>query len=157
MSLKQRLAAVREAEINCVERRQQISNTREHLRHELHRSATPTRILVSGASLGFAVGLKEPKAGRQSLAGKVLGGPVFSMVVEAVLPGILAGITAAIGLPSDEEQQAAAERDEEEAAAEAAAAEEAAAALAAQEAAVAAAAAKAVRKARSARTPRGQA
>lgn len=107
MKLADRVAAVHAAETHCVERRQQISNSREQLRHELHRSATPTRILVSGVALGFAVGLKEPKGAHQSLAGKVLGGPVFSMVLEAVLPGLLAGITAAAGLQSAEEEDAA--------------------------------------------------
>ena len=102
MKLSERLAAVHDAETHCVERRQQISNSRERLRHELHRSATPTRILVSGVALGFAVGLKEPKGAHQSLAGKVLGGPVFSMVLEAVLPGVLAGFYAAAGVHSSE-------------------------------------------------------
>lgn len=152
MKLRERLAAVHEAETRCVERRLQISDSREQLRHELRRSATPTRILVSGVALGFAVGLKEPKGDHQSLAGKVLGGPVFSMVLEAVLPGLLAGITAAAGLQSDEEEDAAGDIDDEAGDvaegedeqdtldAEAEAAEEAA-----REAAVAAAAAKAKR------------
>lgn len=155
MSLKQRLAAVHDAETHCVERRLQISDSRELLRQELHRSATPTRILVSGVALGFTVGLKEPKGAHQSLAGKVLGGPVFSMVLEAVLPGILAGITAAAGLQSSEEEDIADEISEEEAAAEEAALEEAAAEQAraeeaAEQAALAAAAAK-VAKARKAK------
>ncbi|KFL36453.1 hypothetical protein [Arenimonas donghaensis] len=162
MSLKQRLAAVHEAETHCVERRLQISDTREHLRHELHRSATPTRILVSGVALGFAVGLKEPKGAHQSLAGKVLGGPVFSMVLEAVLPGIVAGITAAAGLQSSEEEDLAEDTSEEEATAEAAALEEAAAEQAraeeaAEQAAVAAAAAKVAKVAKARKAARAKA
>ncbi|WP_374601413.1 hypothetical protein [Arenimonas sp.] len=152
MKLRDRLVAVHEAETHCVERRMQISDSREHLRQELHRSATPTRILVSGAALGFAVGLKEPKGAHQSLAGKVLGGPVFSMVLEAVLPGLLAGITAAAGLHAAEEEDVAEDLDEDDVAAEAAADadEEADAAVeaadaAAREAAAAAAAAKVAR------------
>mgnify|MGYP006197045463 CR=1 FL=1 len=155
MKLAERVAAVHAAETHCVERRQQISDTREQLRHELHRSATPTRILVSGVALGFAVGLKEPKGAHQSLAGKVLGGPVFSMVLEAVLPGLLAGITAAAGLQSAEEEDAAEDiGDEEEELADevdemdeqdALDAEVEAAEEAAREAAVAAAEAKACR------------
>lgn len=154
MNLKQRLAAVHDAETHCVERRLQISDSREHLRQELHRSATPTRILVSGVALGFAVGLKEPKGAHQSLAGKVLGGPVFSMVLEAVLPGLLAGITAAAGLQSAEEEDVAEEISEqdaaEQAALEEAEAEQARAEEAAEQAAAAAAAAK-VAKARKAK------
>jgi hypothetical protein len=158
MNLRDRLAAVNEAETHCVERRLQISDTREHLRHELHRSATPTRVIVSGVALGFAVGLKEPKGDHQSLAGKVLGGPVFSMVLEAVLPGLLAGITAAAGLQSSEEEELHEDISEDEAAQDAAA-EEALAQQAAEEAVLAAAAAKAAKaaKARAARARRGKA
>ncbi|MAL03196.1 MAG: hypothetical protein CL625_02810 [Arenimonas sp.] len=153
MKLSERLAAVHEAETHCVERRMQIGDTREHLRHELHRSATPTRILVSGVVAGFAVGLKEPKEAHQSLAGKVLGGPVFSMVLEAVLPGLLAGITAAAGLQSSEEEDIAEDLGDDEADGEEVAADagdEADAAVeaaeeAARQAAAAAAAAKAAR------------
>ena len=113
MKLAQRVAAVQAAEAECLERRFRIRYTREHFRSELRRSATPTRILVGGVVSGFAVGLKEPKEAHQSLAGKVLGGPVFSMVLEAVLPGLLAGITAAAGLQADAEQDMADEAEEQ--------------------------------------------
>lgn len=112
MKLAQRVAAVQAAEAECLERRFRIRYARETLRGELRRSATPTRILVGGVVAGFAVGLKEPKQAHQSLAGKVLGGPVFSMVLEAVLPGLLAGITAAAGLEADAEQDRADEAEE---------------------------------------------
>lgn len=112
MKLAHRIAAVQAAEAECLERRFRIRYTREHLRSELRRSATPARILIGGAVAGFAVGLKEPKQAHQSLAGKVLGGPVFSMVLEAVLPGLLAGITAAAGLQADAEQDMAEEAEE---------------------------------------------
>lgn len=158
MNLKERLAAVHDAETHCVERRLQVSDTRVHLRDELRRGATPTRILVSGLGLGFAVGLKEPKDAHQSMAGKFLGGPVFSMVLEAVLPGLLAGITAAAGLQSAEEEEMAEDISDEEAEAEAQAELEAEAAAlaeaeaeAAEQAALTAAARKAARRARAAR------
>ncbi len=163
MKLHERLAAVHEAETLCILRRMQISDSREHLRHELHRSATPTRILVSGAALGFAVGLKEPKGAHQSLAGKVLGGPVFSMVLEAVLPGLLAGVTAAAGLQSaeedaDEDVEAHAMAEAEaQAEAEAAAEEAARAEEVAEKKAVKAAAARKARAAKAARARDGTA
>ena len=101
MSLAAKIAAAQAAEQGCEAWRGRIVESRAHLRDELRRTATPVRIVVSGLALGFAVGLKPRSEGQPSLAGKFLGGPVFSMVLEAVLPGLLAGITAAAGLQAD--------------------------------------------------------
>ena len=117
MSLAAKIAAAQAAEQGCEAWRGRIVESRAHLRDELRRTATPVRIVVSGLALGFAVGLKPRSEGQPSLAGKFLGGPVFSMVLEAVLPGLLAGITAAAGLQADAEEDAAQE-DADDAAAQ---------------------------------------
>lgn len=118
MSLATRIAAAQAAEQGCEAWRGRIVESRAHLRDELRRTATPVRIVVSGLALGFAVGLRPKSDGQPSLAGKFLGGPVFSMVLEAVLPGLLAGMTAAAGLQADAGEEdvddAAAQDDETE-------------------------------------------
>lgn len=103
MNLAAKIAAAEAAEADCAAWRERIAQSRAHLGDELRRTATPGRIVVSGLALGFAFGIKPPSDGQPSLAGKFLGGPVFSMVLEAVLPGLIAGITAAAGLQADEE------------------------------------------------------
>lgn len=118
MSLAERIAAVQAAEQGCEAWRARIVESRSRLGDEFRRSATPVRIVVSGLALGFAVGLKPKSDGQPSLAGKFLGGPVFSMVLEAVLPGLLAGITAAAGLQADADEDAQDEGAEDEAAVE---------------------------------------
>lgn len=105
MSLAAKIAAVQAAERDCEAWRGRIVESRAHLGDEFRRTATPVRIVVSGLALGFAVGLKPKSDGQPSLAGKFLGGPVFSMVLEAVLPGLLAGLTAAAGLQADAEEE----------------------------------------------------
>ena len=102
MNLAAKIAAAQAAEADCAAWRERIAQSRAHLGDELRRTATPGRIVVSGLALGAAFGLKAPSAG-PSLAGQFLGGPVFSMVLEAVLPGLIAGITAAAGLQTEEE------------------------------------------------------
>jgi hypothetical protein len=111
VSLAAKVAATRAAEAECEAWRERIVQSRAHLGDELRRTATPGRIVVSGLALGFAFGLKPPSDGQPSLAGKFLGGPVFSMVLEAVLPGLLAGLTAAAGLQAGAEEAAADEED----------------------------------------------
>lgn len=104
MKLDAKLAAVAAAEAECERRREAIDAAHAQLSSELRRVATPGRIVVSGLALGFAAGLREPAAG-PSLAGRVLGGPVFSMVAEAVLPGLVAGIMAKAGLQETDEEE----------------------------------------------------
>ncbi|PRH82874.1 hypothetical protein [Arenimonas caeni] len=106
MSLAAKIAAAQAAEQGCEAWRARIVDSRAQLGEEFRRTATPVRIVVSGLALGFAVGLKPKADGQPSLAGKFLGGPVFSMVLEAVLPGLLAGLTAAAGLQAGEEVEA---------------------------------------------------
>lgn len=110
MTLADKIAAVAAAEADCERRREAIDAAHLQLASELRRVATPGRIVVSGLALGFATGLREPAAG-PSLAGKVLGGPVFSMVAEAVLPGLVAGIMAKAGLQEADEEETQAEDD----------------------------------------------
>jgi len=105
VTLADKLAAVAAAEAECERRRDAIVSARDGLAAQARRVATPGRIVVSGLALGFAAGLREPSAG-PSLAGKVFGGPVFSMVAETVLPGLVAGIMAKAGLQVDDEQEA---------------------------------------------------
>lgn len=118
MSLAAKIAAAQAAEQGCEAWRTRIVESRARLGDEFKRTATPVRIVVSGLALGFAVGLKPKSDGQPSLAGKFLGGPVFSMVLEAVLPGLLAGITAAAGLQADAGQEAMDDEAEDEAAAD---------------------------------------
>lgn len=110
MTLADKIAAVAAAEADCERRREAIDAAHAQLSSELRRVATPGRIVVSGLALGFAAGLREPAAG-PSLAGKVLGGPVFSMVAETVLPGLVAGIMAKAGLQVSDEEEAQADDD----------------------------------------------
>jgi hypothetical protein len=101
MTLDEKIAAVVNAEARCQQQRDEADRTLAHLKSELRRTATPVRIVVSGLAVGFAAGLRKP--GGDGGAGSLLSGPLFSMVVESVLPGLLAGVTAAVtGAVQDE-------------------------------------------------------
>ncbi|MFY2762912.1 hypothetical protein [Arenimonas sp. MALMAid1274] len=96
MSLEDKIAAVQRAELDCVRERQAAAAAYAHLKAEIRRSATPFRIVAGGFSLGVASGIGLP--GTKSLGaagGRFVTGPLFSMLLESVLPGMLAGITAA--------------------------------------------------------------
>lgn len=96
MSLAEKEAAVRAAELRCEGQRQAAQDALGQLKSEFRRSATPVRIVVSGLALGFASGLRTPGSGPiASLGGQLLSGPLMSLVMESVLPGLLAGVTAA--------------------------------------------------------------
>lgn len=94
MTLGEKIAAVANAEARCQQQRDEADRTLAHLKSELRRTATPVRIVVSGLAVGFAAGMRKP--GSDGGAGSLLSGPLFSMVVESVLPGLLAGVTAAV-------------------------------------------------------------
>lgn len=96
MSLADKQAAVRAAELRCEGQRQTAQDALGQLTSEFRRSATPVRIVVSGLALGFASGLRAPGSGPiASLGGQLLSGPLMSLVMESVLPALVAGITAA--------------------------------------------------------------
>lgn len=119
MSLADKQAAVRAAELRCEGQRQAAQDALGQLTSEFRRSATPVRIVVSGLALGFASGLRAPGSGPiASLGGQLLSGPLMSLVMESVLPGLLAGVTAAATVEETTDEtpaEAAAEVEEEEA------------------------------------------
>lgn len=94
MSLADKEAAVLAAELRCEGQRQHAKDTLGHLKSEFRRGATPLRIVLSGLGLGFVSGLRSPGAGAGGIS-KLLGGPVMSLVMETVLPSLLASVTAA--------------------------------------------------------------
>ncbi len=102
MSLADKARAVAAAEAACALARAEADASFSHLKSEIKRGATPVRIVVSGLVLGFASGMKAPSG----TAGKLLGGPLLSLVTDTLLPSMMAGFTAA---------QAAAEQVEESA------------------------------------------
>lgn len=93
-SLEEKIAAVRQAEADCARQRAEAHQAWHHLQDEVRRTATPVRIVVSGLAVGFASGLAAPGAAAAA-NGKLVSGPVFSMLLDTVVPGLLAGITAA--------------------------------------------------------------
>jgi len=96
MSLAEKKAAVLAAELRCEGQRAHAQEMLGRLGSEFKRSATPLRIVVSGLALGFVSGLRTPGAGPIStLGGQLISGPLMSMLTESVLPGLLAGVTAA--------------------------------------------------------------
>jgi hypothetical protein len=96
MSLADKIAAVQRAEQACIDQRAAAATSLAHLKYELRRGATPVRIVVSGFALGVASGFSAPAVGAAAgVGGRLASGPIFSMLVDTVLPGLLAGITAA--------------------------------------------------------------
>lgn len=95
MKLSEKQAAVLAAELRCEGQRLVAQQSLDALKSEARRSATPTRIVVSGLALGFASGISAPRGAGAALSGRFLSGPVFSMLFESLLPGLMAGITAA--------------------------------------------------------------
>lgn len=121
-TLAEKMAAVLAAEQRCEDQRLAARQSLDTLKGELRRSATPGRIVVSGLALGFVSGLRAPGTGAAaSLGGQLLGGPVLSMLMESVVPGLMAGLTAAATeAMAGDEDAAAAEEDAADAAADAA-------------------------------------
>jgi hypothetical protein len=102
VKLADKQAAVLAAELRCEGQRLHAQQSLDTLKSEFRRSATPGRIVVSGLALGFVSGLRAPGTGAMSsLGGQLLGGPLFSMLLESVLPGLLAGVTAAATAQSE--------------------------------------------------------
>ena len=109
--LEQKIAAVQLAEAECARQRAQAHEAWHHLQDEIKRTATPVRIVVSGLALGFASGAAT--SGVAAAAnGKLVSGPIFSMLMDTVVPGLLAGITA-VATASSEVEEAADEAVEE--------------------------------------------
>ena len=103
--LEQKIAAVQLAEAECARQRAQAHEAWHHLQDEIKRTATPVRIVVSGLALGFASGAAT--SGVAAAAnGKLVSGPIFSMLMDTVVPGLLAGITAAATASSEVEDAA---------------------------------------------------
>lgn len=107
MSLDDKVAAVARCEQACLAQRESARASLQHLKGELRRSATPMRIVLSGFSLGVATGVGVPGTGAvASAGGRFVTGPLFSMVLESVLPGLLAGFTAEAEAASADEPAA---------------------------------------------------
>ena len=103
--LEQKIAAVQLAEAECARQRADAHEAWHHLQDEIKRTATPVRIVVSGLALGFASGAAT--SGVAAAAnGKLVSGPIFSMLMDTVVPGLLAGITAAATASSEVEDAA---------------------------------------------------
>jgi hypothetical protein len=110
-ALEEKIAAVQQAEADCARQRADAHAAWHHMHDEIRRTATPVRIVVSGLALGFASGAAT--SGVAAAAnGKLVSGPIFSMLMDTVVPGLLAGITAA-ATASSEVQDAAGEAVEE--------------------------------------------
>ena len=111
MSFKLKIAAVALAEADCRRVRDDADASLARLKYEFRRTATPVRIVVSGLALGFASGIGTSGAAAAA-NGKLVSGPIFSLLLETVVPGLLAGITAA-ATASSEVQDAAVEAVDE--------------------------------------------
>ncbi len=116
MSLADKIAAVQRAEQACIDQRAAAADSLEHLKSELRRGATPVRIVVSGFALGVASGFSAPAVGAAAgVGGRLVSGPVFSMLMDTVVPGLLAGITAAATAAGEDEGDPDAEATEDDA------------------------------------------
>ncbi len=103
--LEDKIAAVQQAEAECARQRSDAHEAWHHLQDEFKRTATPVRIVVSGLALGFTSGMAT--SGVAAAAnGKLVSGPIFSMLMDTVVPGLLAGITAAATASSEVEDAA---------------------------------------------------
>ena len=103
-ALEQKIAAVVAAEQACDAQRADAGTAWQRLKWEVRRSATPGRIVVSGLVLGFASGFTSARATGEA-GSKLLAGPIFSMLLDTVVPGVLAGLTAAAtGAGEDEDE-----------------------------------------------------
>lgn len=100
-TLDRKIAAVQLAEAECLRQRADADAAWHHLKGEVRRTATPVRIVVSGLALGFASGITT-SGGAAAAGGKFISGPVFSMLLDTVVPGLLAGITAAATSAAEE-------------------------------------------------------
>ncbi|GAB2498136.1 hypothetical protein [Arenimonas alkanexedens] len=106
MSLNAKIAAVMLAEQACLDQRAAASASLGHLKSEIQRSATPVRIVVSGFALGVVSGFSAPALGAAGAAGgRLASGPIFSMLLDTVVPGLLAGLTAAVTTAGEEDDQ----------------------------------------------------
>lgn len=116
MSLADKIAAVQRAEQACIDQRAAAAASLEHLKSEIRRGATPVRIVVSGFALGVASGFGAPAVGAAGGVGaRLASGPIFSMLMETVVPGLLAGLTAAATATGENEGDPDAEATEDEA------------------------------------------
>ncbi|HEU0152305.1 MAG TPA: hypothetical protein VFQ84_03045 [Arenimonas sp.] len=115
MSLADKIAAVARAEQACVDQRAAAAASLDHLKAELRRGATPVRIVVSGFALGVASGFSAPAVGAAGAAGgRLVSGPLYSMLLETVVPGLLAGLTAAASAAGEDQDDPDAEATEDE-------------------------------------------
>jgi hypothetical protein len=104
VTFEEKIAAVAAAERECTLARERAHAALAKLKHETRRSATPTRIVVSGLALGFATGLRAPDG-----SASALGGPLVNLAIETLLPGLMEKLTASLqpSPPADQEDAAA--------------------------------------------------
>lgn len=96
LRLDEKVLYVAAAEAACVQARVAAQDARTLVIGELRRVATPLRIVVSGLVVGVFSGLHVSRvAGKAADArGGTVTGPLFSLVMETVLPSLMAGLTA---------------------------------------------------------------
>jgi hypothetical protein len=96
LRLDEKVLYVAAAEAACVQARVQAQDARTHALKELRRVATPLRIVVSGVALGAFAGLHVPRVAGSAVQsrGGTITAPLFSLVMETVLPSLMAGLTA---------------------------------------------------------------
>jgi hypothetical protein len=96
LRLDEQVLYVAAAEAACVQARVMAQDARTNAVKELRRVATPLRIVVSGLTLGAFAGLHVPRAAGHAVQsrGGTITAPLFSLVMETVLPSLMAGLTA---------------------------------------------------------------
>ena len=114
LRLDEKVLYVAAAEAACVQARVQAQDARTRLTGELRRVATPLRIVVSGLTLGAFAGLHVPRVagGAVQARGGTITAPLFSLVMETVLPSLMAGLAAG-QVAGDEVEEAAGDVAEE--------------------------------------------
>jgi len=96
LRLDEQVLYVAAAEAACVQARVMAQDSRTRAMKELRRVATPLRIVVGGLTLGAFAGLHVPRVAGEAVQsrGGTITAPLFSLVMETVLPSIMAGLTA---------------------------------------------------------------
>ena len=114
LRVDERVLYVAAAEAACVQARVQAQDAKVRVQKELRRVATPLRIVVTGLTLGAFAGLHVPRAagGAVQARGGTITAPLFSLVMETVLPSLMAGLAA--GQVAGEEVEQAADDVAEE-------------------------------------------
>ncbi|HLS84165.1 MAG TPA: hypothetical protein VK016_05845 [Arenimonas sp.] len=101
MRLSAARAAVAAAEAEYARARARAEAGWAGLRAELERAATPGRVLVGGLGLGFVAG----KTGPEAVGTARLAGPMFDLLSQSLLPGLIAGLAAAGAEAGEDEDE----------------------------------------------------